>query len=48
MCGHVARMGETRNVCRILVGKSLQKRPRAEVRDNIKMNPREICCADRK
>jgi hypothetical protein len=43
---HVARMGETRNVYRILVGKSEGKRPRGRPRhrwvDNIKIHLREI------
>jgi hypothetical protein len=44
--GHVARMGEKRNACRILVGKPEGKRPLGRPRrrwvDNIKMNLREI------
>jgi hypothetical protein len=44
--GHVARMGETRNACRILVGKPDVKRalgrPRRRSVDNIKMDLREI------
>jgi hypothetical protein len=44
--GHVARMGETRNACRILVGKPEGKRPLGTPRrrwvDNIKMDFREI------
>jgi hypothetical protein len=44
--GHVARMGETRNVYRILVGKPEGKRPLGRPRrrwvDNIKMDFREI------
>jgi hypothetical protein len=44
--GHVARMGETRNEYRILVGKSEGKRPLGTSRrrwiDNIKMALREI------
>jgi hypothetical protein len=44
--GHVARMGEKRNACRILLGKSEGKRPLGRPRrrwlDNIKMYPREI------
>jgi hypothetical protein len=43
--GHVARMGETRNAYRILVGKSegksSQGRSRRRWVDNIKMDPRE-------
>jgi hypothetical protein len=44
--GHVARIGETRNACRILVGKPEGKRPLGRPRrrwvDNIKMELREI------
>jgi hypothetical protein len=44
--GHVARMGETRNACRILVGKPEGNRPLGRSRrrwvDNIKMDLREI------
>jgi hypothetical protein len=44
--GHVARMGETRNEYRILVGKPEGKRPLGNPRrrwvDNIKMDLREI------
>jgi hypothetical protein len=44
--GHVARMGETRNAYRILVGKlegkRLLGRPRRRWVDNIKMDLREI------
>jgi hypothetical protein len=44
--GHVARMGETRNACRILVGKPEGKRPLGRPRrrwvDNIKIDLREI------
>jgi hypothetical protein len=43
--GHVARMGETRNAYRILVGKAEGKRPQGKPRhmwmDNIKMDLRE-------
>jgi hypothetical protein len=43
--GHVARMGETRNAYRILVGKSEEKRPLGRQRrrwvDNIKIDLRE-------
>jgi len=39
--GHVARMGESRGVCRVLVGNSERKRPLGRLRrrweDNIKM-----------
>jgi hypothetical protein len=44
--GYVARIGEKRNACRILVGKPQRKRPRGGLRlkwvDNIKMHLREI------
>jgi hypothetical protein len=44
--GHVARMGEERNACRILVGKPDGKRPLGRPRrrwlDNIKMDLTEI------
>jgi hypothetical protein len=44
--GHVARMGETRKIYRILVGKPDRKRPLGRPRrmwvDNIKMDLREI------
>jgi hypothetical protein len=44
--GHVERMGENRNVYRILVGKPEGKRPLGRPRrrwvDNIKMDLREI------
>jgi hypothetical protein len=44
--GHVARMGEKRNVCRLLVGKPKGKRPLGRPRrrwmDNIKMDLLEI------
>jgi hypothetical protein len=46
--GHVAHMGEERNVCRILVGKPKGKRPLERTRcrweDVIKMDLREIGC----
>jgi hypothetical protein len=46
LAGHVARMGETRNAYRILVGKPEGKRPLKRPRrrrvDNIKMDLREI------
>jgi hypothetical protein len=51
--GHVARMGETRNAYRILVGKPEGKRPVGRPRrrwvDDIKMDLREIgwCGLDR-
>jgi hypothetical protein len=44
--GHVARMGEKRNACRILLGKPEGKRPLRRPRrrwvDNIKMDLTEI------
>jgi hypothetical protein len=44
--GHVARMGETRNAYRILVGKQEGKRPLGRRRrrwvDNIKIDLKEI------
>jgi hypothetical protein len=44
--GNVARMGEKRNACRILVGKAEGKRPLGRPRrrwvDNIKIDLREI------
>jgi hypothetical protein len=44
--GHVARMGEKRNACRILVGKPEGKRPLGRPRrrwvDSIKMDLREV------
>jgi hypothetical protein len=43
--GHVARMGETRNAYRLLVGEPEEKRPLGRPRrrwaDNIKMDLRE-------
>jgi hypothetical protein len=40
--GHVARMGEGRNVYRVLVGKPEGKRPRRRWEDGIKMDLRKI------
>jgi hypothetical protein len=40
--GHVARMGETKNAYRILVGKRLLERPRPRWVNNIKLDIREI------
>jgi hypothetical protein len=40
--GHAARMGEKRNVYRLLVGKPEGKRPRRRWIDNIKMDFLEI------
>jgi len=46
--GHVARMGEERGVCRVLVGKSEGRRPLGRPRrrwvDNIRMDLREVGC----
>ncbi|KAJ4448308.1 hypothetical protein ANN_10323 [Periplaneta americana] len=49
--GHVARMGESRNSCRVLVGRPEEKiplrRPRCRSEDNIKMDLREAEYDDR-
>ena len=46
--GHVARMGEERGVCRVLVGKPEGKRPLGIPRrrwvDNIRMDLQEVGC----
>jgi len=46
--GHVARLGERRGVCRVLVGKPEGKRPLGRPRrrweDNIKMDLQEMEC----
>ena len=46
--GHVARMGERRDVCRVLVGKPEGKRPLGKHwprwEDNIKMDLQEVGC----
>ena len=46
--GHVARMGEERRVCRVLVGKTEGKRPLGRPRrrwvDNIRMDLQEVGC----
>ena len=46
--GHVARMGEERGVCRILVGKPEGKRPLVRPRrrcvDNIRMDLQKVGC----
>ena len=46
--GHVARMGEVRGVCRVLVGKQEGKRPMGRPRrrwvDNIRMDLKEVGC----
>ena len=41
--GHVARMGEERGVCRVLVGKPEGKRPRHRWVDN-RMDLQEVGC----
>ncbi|KAJ4434363.1 hypothetical protein ANN_22922 [Periplaneta americana] len=49
--GHVARMGESRNAYRVLVGRPEEKRPlgrpRRRLEDNIKMDLREVGYDDR-
>ena len=46
--GHIARIGEGRAVCRVLVGKSEGKRPPGKPRrgweDNIKMDLQDVGC----
>ena len=46
--GHVARMGEERGACRVLVGKPEGKRPLGRPRrrwvDNIRMDLQEVGC----
>jgi len=46
--GHVARMGEERRVCRVLVGKREGKRPLGRPRrrwvDNIRMDLQDVGC----
>ena len=46
--GHVARMGERRGVCRVLVGKPEGKRPlgrpRRKWKDSTKMDLQEVGC----
>jgi hypothetical protein len=48
--GHVARMGEKRNACRLLVGKPEKKRPVGRPRrgwlDNIRMDLAEVGWSD--
>jgi len=48
LAGHVARMGERRDVYRVLVGKTEGKRPLGRLRrrreDNIKMDLQEVGC----
>ena len=51
--GHIARMEQSRNAYRVLVGKSEGKRPRpigrprCRLEDNIKMDLRELGCDTR-
>ncbi|KAJ4450634.1 hypothetical protein ANN_02063 [Periplaneta americana] len=51
LVGHVARMGESRNAYRVLVGRPEGKRPLGRPRrrweDDIKMDLREVGCDDR-
>ena len=46
--GHVARMGESRGLCRVVVGKPKGKRPLGRPRrrweDNINMDLQEVGC----
>jgi len=46
--GHVARMGEERGVCRVLVGKPAGRRPLGRPRrrwvDNVRMDLQEVGC----
>ena len=46
--GHVARMEQSRNAYRVLVGKLAGKRPlgrpRCRWEDNFKMDLRKVCC----
>ena len=48
LAGRVARMGERRDICRVLVGKPEGKRPLGRPRrrwgDNIKMDLQEVGC----
>ena len=50
MGGHVARMGEGRGMCRVLVGKPEGRRQLGRLRskgeDNIKMNLQEVGYGD--
>ena len=45
--GHVARMEQSRNAYRVLMGKPESKRPRCRWEDNIKMDLREVGCDPR-
>jgi hypothetical protein len=42
--GHIARMGQKRDLCRVLVGKTEGKRTRHRWEDNIKMELQEVGC----
>jgi hypothetical protein len=48
LTGHVARMGERRGICRVLAGKSEEKRPLGRLRHRwgiyIKMDLQEVGC----
>ena len=48
LAGHVARMGERRGICRVLVGKPEGRRPfgrhRRGLEGNIKMDLQEVGC----
>jgi hypothetical protein len=48
--GHVAHMGETRDICRILVGKPEGKKPlgipKHRWEDNVKIQEVGCCCMD--
>jgi hypothetical protein len=48
--GHVARIGDKRNACRLLVGKPEGKKPLGRRRrrwvDNIRMDLGEVGCSD--
>jgi hypothetical protein len=50
LAGHVAHVGESRGVFRVLVvkpeGKRLLGRPRHRWEDNMKMDPQEVGCKD--
>ena len=50
MARHIARMGKSRDVYRVLVGKPEGNIPRGTLRrrweDNIKMNLQEVGCVD--
>ena len=50
LTGHVARMGESRGVYRVLVGKPKGNRPlgihRCRWEDNVKMDLQEVGCED--